>query len=70
MAGLLALSAIALSKLAWLEAHGIGALTLAIVLGMIIGNTAYAKVAAVSAQASISPNGPYFVPASCSSAYD
>lgn len=49
MAGLLALSAIELSKFVWLEAHGIGALTLAIGLGMIIGNTTYVKIAAVCA---------------------
>ena len=34
-------AAIALSQLSWLQAHGIGALTLAIILGMIAGNTFY-----------------------------
>ncbi len=39
-----------LSKIAWLQAHGISALTLAIVGGMITGNTFYGRVAGISAR--------------------
>ncbi len=37
----LALTAIRLGKFSWLAAHGFSALTVAIVLGMVIGNSAY-----------------------------
>lgn len=46
LAGLLAAAATALAGLPWLQAHGLSALTLAIVLGMVVGNTAYGRVAA------------------------
>jgi uncharacterized integral membrane protein (TIGR00698 family) len=39
---------IALAQLRWLEAHGIGALTLAILLGIAFGNSAYARIAGAS----------------------
>ena len=38
------------SKSAWMQAHGISALTLAIVIGMIAGNTFYPRLAGVSAR--------------------
>jgi uncharacterized integral membrane protein (TIGR00698 family) len=42
-------AAIELAEVGWLRAHGISALTLAIVLGMIVGNTFYARIARVGA---------------------
>ena len=45
----LALAAMELAKLGWLQANGISALTLAIVLGMVVGNTVYPRFAAVGA---------------------
>ena len=47
MAGLLALTALELAKIEWLAAHGVSVLTLAIVLGVIAGNTVYPRYAAV-----------------------
>ncbi|KFA16708.1 membrane protein, partial [Xanthomonas vasicola pv. musacearum NCPPB 4384] len=35
-----------LSKIGWLQANGVSALTLAIVLGMLVGNTAYPRLSA------------------------
>ena len=49
LAGGLAFAAIELGKIGWLQANGISALTLAIVLGMLVGNTAYPRIAAASA---------------------
>jgi len=49
LAGGLAFGAIELGKIGWLQANGISALTLAIVLGMLVGNTAYPRIAARSA---------------------
>ena len=49
LAGGLAFAAIELGKIGWLQANGIGALTLAIVLGMLVGNTACPRIAAASA---------------------
>jgi uncharacterized integral membrane protein (TIGR00698 family) len=49
----LACGSIALARIPWLQSHGIGALTLAILLGIAFGNTAYAHLAAVS-QAGVS----------------
>jgi len=43
---LIAYLAIELGKIAWLQTHGLSALTLAIVLGMLLGNTVYPKIAA------------------------
>ena len=48
ISGALAAAAIALSRIGWLQDHGFSALTLAIVLGMLVGNTAYPRVARVS----------------------
>ena len=45
----LAIAAIALGKVGWFLVHGISALTLAIVLGMLAGNTFYPRIAASSA---------------------
>ena len=45
----LAAAAIGLSSVPWLQAHGISALTLAIVLGIALGNTMYPPLAASSA---------------------
>jgi len=47
--GAVAFAALQLAKIPWLQAHGISVLTLAIVLGMIAGNSIYPRIAAVSA---------------------
>jgi uncharacterized integral membrane protein (TIGR00698 family) len=47
MAGLLALTALELAKIGWLAAHGVSVLTLAIVLGVIAGNTVYPRYVAL-----------------------
>jgi uncharacterized integral membrane protein (TIGR00698 family) len=44
----LAAGAMALGGMAWPQAHGMSALTLAIVFGMLVGNTFYPRIAAVS----------------------
>ena len=49
LAAVLALAALQLSQLQWFQAHGISALTLAIVLGLVVGNTVYPRMAAASA---------------------
>ena len=49
LVGVLALLAIWLARSAWLQSHGISALTLAIVLGLLVGNTVYPRLAAMSA---------------------
>jgi len=49
LAGGLGCTAIELSKIAWCQANGVSALTLAIVLGTIVGNTFHAHIAAASA---------------------
>lgn len=49
LAGTLAGAAIGLARLNWFVTHGISALTLAIVLGMLLGNTFYPRVAATGA---------------------
>ena len=43
-----AVVAVALSEHPWFAAHGLGALTLAIVLGLLIGNTIYPRMASVA----------------------
>lgn len=43
----MALAAIALGQLDWLQAHGLSALTVAILLGMLLGNTVLARLPAV-----------------------
>jgi uncharacterized integral membrane protein (TIGR00698 family) len=50
LTGATALLAIELAKFSWLQSNGISALTLAIVLGMLIGNTVYPNLAAASAE--------------------
>lgn len=49
LAGGLAFAAIELGRIGWLQVNGISALTLAIVLGMLVGNTVYPRIAAASA---------------------
>ncbi len=44
----IALASVNLARLGWMEGHGFSALTLAIVLGMIVGNSVYPRIAAVS----------------------
>lgn len=48
ISGALAAAAMALGRIGWLQDHGFSALTLAIVLGMLVGNTVYPHVASVS----------------------
>jgi uncharacterized integral membrane protein (TIGR00698 family) len=50
LTGAIALLAIELAKFPWLQSNGISALTLAIILGMLIGNTIYPNLAAASAE--------------------
>ena len=47
LTGAMALAANGLSHVNWLQSNGISALTLAIVLGMVVGNTVYPKIAVV-----------------------
>ena len=49
LSGAIAVLATELCKGAWLQAHGISALTLAIVGGMLVGNTVYPRIEAISA---------------------
>ena len=49
LAALVAVLAIGLAEAGWLQANGISALTLAIVLGIAVGNTVYPRIAAGSA---------------------
>jgi uncharacterized integral membrane protein (TIGR00698 family) len=46
----IALASLQLAKLHWLQAHGISALTLSIVLGIALGNTVYPSLAASSSK--------------------
>lgn len=48
LAGAIAALSIGLAQVAWLQTRGIGALTLAIGLGMLAGNTVYARLAAAA----------------------
>jgi len=48
LSGVLATVAIRLGGLGWLQAHGLSALTVAIVLGIFLGNTIYPSIAAHS----------------------
>jgi uncharacterized integral membrane protein (TIGR00698 family) len=50
LTGTIALLATELAKSAWMQAHGISALTLAIVGGMIVGNTVYPRISAYGAR--------------------
>ncbi|PJC99612.1 YeiH family putative sulfate export transporter [Janthinobacterium sp. BJB1] len=45
LSGIIAWGAIALGKLAWMQSHGMSALTLAIMLGIVLGNSVYARLA-------------------------
>ncbi len=49
LVGLLAVAAFELGKIGWLESKGISALTLAILLGIVVGNTVYPRIASASA---------------------
>jgi len=49
LAAVIALLAIGLGNLGWLAGHGISALTMAIVLGIVVGNSIYPRIAAGSA---------------------
>jgi uncharacterized integral membrane protein (TIGR00698 family) len=49
LTGAIAVLATELCKAAWLQAHGISALTLAIMGGMLVGNTVYPRIEAISA---------------------
>jgi uncharacterized integral membrane protein (TIGR00698 family) len=48
LTGSLAAVATELAKIAWFQANGISVLTLAIVLGMLVGNTIYPRIEAIS----------------------
>ena len=45
MSALIAAAAIAAARIDWLQAHGFSALTLAIVIGMLVGNLGYQRIA-------------------------
>jgi uncharacterized integral membrane protein (TIGR00698 family) len=49
LVGLLALLALEIGRAPWLQANGISALTLAIALGMLVGNTIYPRIAVAAA---------------------
>jgi uncharacterized integral membrane protein (TIGR00698 family) len=49
LVGLLALIALEIGRVPWLQANGISALTLAIALGMLVGNTIYPRLAVAAA---------------------
>jgi uncharacterized integral membrane protein (TIGR00698 family) len=49
LSGGLAFAAIELGKMGWLQSKGISALTLAIVLGMLVSNTIYPRIASATA---------------------
>ena len=49
LVGLLALIALEIGRVPWLQANGISALTLAIALGMLVGNTIYPRLADAAA---------------------
>jgi uncharacterized integral membrane protein (TIGR00698 family) len=49
LAGAIAVAGIELGKITWLRSHGMSALTVAILLGMVVGNTVYARIANRSA---------------------
>nr|WP_314632394.1 YeiH family protein [uncultured Janthinobacterium sp.] len=45
LSGMIAWGAIQLGKLPWMQNHGMSALTLAIILGIVLGNSVYARLA-------------------------
>ena len=49
LSAVLAITGMVLGKLEWLQSHGLSALSLAIVLGMLVGNTFYPRIADASA---------------------
>jgi uncharacterized integral membrane protein (TIGR00698 family) len=49
LAGGVALLALEAARMTWFQSNGISALTLAIVLGMLVGNTLYPRVAPICA---------------------
>ncbi|MEJ8827383.1 YeiH family protein [Variovorax humicola] len=48
LTGAIAFASIHLAQLGWLQSNGISALTLAIVLGMVVGNTVYSRISSVA----------------------
>ncbi len=50
LVGVLAMLAIQLAQIGWLQANGISALTLAIVLGMVVGNTFYPRISSTCSE--------------------
>lgn len=48
LTGALAFASIQLGRIGWLQSNGISALTLAIVLGMVVGNTVYPRIGAAA----------------------
>lgn len=50
LSGALATVAMALGGFGWLQSHGISALTLAIVLGLLVGNSIYPRIAVASCE--------------------
>jgi uncharacterized integral membrane protein (TIGR00698 family) len=48
LTGAIAFASIHLAQVDWLQSNGISALTLAIVLGMVVGNTAYSRISTVA----------------------
>lgn len=48
LTGAIAFASIHLAQLGWLQSNGISALTLAIVLGMVVGNTVYSRISTVA----------------------
>ena len=48
LAAVIALLAIELGNIGWLQGHGVSALTMAIVLGIVVGNSVYPRIAAGS----------------------
>ena len=49
LVGLIAAASLYLAQLPWLQAHGLSALTVAIVAGIVVGNTLYPRLAPSSA---------------------
>ncbi|GAC1321458.1 MAG: YeiH family protein [Collimonas sp.] len=49
LSAVIAAAAIAAARIGWLQAHGFSALTLAIVIGMLVGNLGYQQIAPVCA---------------------
>jgi uncharacterized integral membrane protein (TIGR00698 family) len=48
LSALLAAAAMQLGSIGWLQSHGMSALTVAIAVGLVVGNTLYARIAGVS----------------------